>query len=483
MSKVINTEKLAVKEATYLKNPAKYNAKSKNRPVVIRRDDGSTIDLKEYRLRPIYVKERYYLANPAKYDAIFGVKVYIVCKGGIQYLLDDYKTLQIANKENLVLPDSGFAHSIVNNKKIKEHKVTYEDECNCNHCNTLHLFVWWDQSLLEKQGNYVVLKSHPNCYVTNEGIFNIDTCLLTPSYIALIKYASLNKLEAYFVATTFLQQANKDNIKSIIRYTAKHFGFGYMPSVPQDALNYILEDNILGVQKGGYTTLFGILKSKFHISNEVIWEMIKRNLIMVDSKYNIAFLTWDENGNVISIYKMSIYNHKEWCFNHYATKSNVNFIYCSEEADRYNTFNAITVFDHPLELLSYLTLEIRTDPLVTSLMDGCCYMAMFNSNTVSVKEWLNKHDEVNTLNIATRFIPVNKYINEHLHKIASDLKVPKTQELNQLIVAYSNRAELKPYCDSFRLDGWNTLIKFNLNMLTAYFNPITEYEIKHYETK
>jgi hypothetical protein len=124
MSKVINTEKLAVKEATYLKNPAKYNEKSQKRPVVIRRDDGSTIDLKEYRLRPIYVKERYYLANPAKYDAIFGVKVYIVCKGGIQYLLDDYKTLQIANKENLVLPDSGFEHSIVNNKKSKE-QFTY----------------------------------------------------------------------------------------------------------------------------------------------------------------------------------------------------------------------------------------------------------------------------------------------------------------------------------------------------------------------
>ena len=75
MSKVINTEKLAVKESTYLKNPAKYNAKSKNRPVVIRRDDGSTIELKDYRLRPIYVKERYYLFQHIQCVLFYCIKI------------------------------------------------------------------------------------------------------------------------------------------------------------------------------------------------------------------------------------------------------------------------------------------------------------------------------------------------------------------------------------------------------------------------
>jgi len=300
-----------------------------------------------------------------------------------------------------------------------------------------------------------------------------------------MKYASLNKLEAYYVATTFLQQANKDNIKAIIRYTAKHFGFGYMPQVASDALNYIVDDNILGVEAGGYTTLFSILKESFYISKEVIWEMVNRKFVIVDSKYNICFLSYDEEGNVTSVYKMCRYNHGEtnFCFNHYVTQQDVSFIYCSEEAQQYNSFNSVTVFDHPIELLSYLTLEIRCNPLVTSLFDGGCYMAMFNSNTVSVKEWLNKHDEVNTLNIATRFIPVNSYINKHLYQIADDMNVPKTQELNQLIEAYSNCAVLKSYCNSFRVEGWNILIKLYLDMLTATFKSIMEYEIKRYETK
>lgn len=478
-------ETITIKEATYLKKPDRYISKAKTQPIRIRKDDGTIVPLEVYRLLPIYVKERYYVANPAKYDAIFRTKVYIVCKNGIKYLLDDYKTLQTALKENPVLPDSGFAHYMVDSKRIKFHTVTYEDECNCNHANTLHLFAWWNKLLLVKQGDYVVLKSHTNCYVTNEGVFDMDTCQLIPSYIALIKYASLNKLEAYYVCTTFLEQATPDNIKAIIRYTAKHFGFGYMPAVPQDALNYIMEDNILGIKKGGYTTLFSILKSKFHIANEVIWEMINRNLVIVDSKYNIGWVSYDIDGNVTSVYKMSRYGHSDtrFCFNHYVTKPNVSFTYCSEEAQRNNTFNSITVFDSPIELMSYLTLEFRSNPRVTSLIDGGCYMAMFNSNTVAVKEWLNRHDEVNTLNIATRFMPVNRYIKGHLYKIADDMNVPKTQELNQLITAYANSAIMKEYCDSFRLDGWNTLIELHMDMLTARFVPILPSIIKSYQTR
>ena len=49
----------------------------------------------------------------------------------------------------------------------------------------------------------------------------------------------------------------------------------------------------------------------------------------------------------------------------------------------------VTVFDHPLELLSYLTLERKSTYLVPSFHDqGGYYMAMYYSNTFAVKEWL-----------------------------------------------------------------------------------------------
>ena len=132
--------------------------------------------------------------------------------------------------------------------------------------------------------------------------------------------------------------------------------------------------------------------------------MIERKYIIVDSHYNICFLSYDEDGNIASVYKMSRYKHSEdrFSFNHYITKSSISFMYCSEDAKQNNFFRSVVVFDSPLELLSYLTLEESKHQLVPSMDEGCCYIAMFNSNILSINNWLNKHDEIETLYIATR---------------------------------------------------------------------------------
>ena len=119
-----------------------------------------------------------------------------------------------------------------------------------------------------------------------------------------------------------------------------------MPQVAPDALNYILSENILGVVPVGYATLFGILTDNFHISKEVIYEMMDRNLIIVDSHFNICFLSYDLSGNVASVYKMSRYNHSDikYSFNNYVTQADVGFGYCSSEAERHNFFENVVVF-------------------------------------------------------------------------------------------------------------------------------------------
>lgn len=474
---------LNIKESTYLKDPAKYDAKAKDQPVVIHRADGSSMLWNEYRLLPLCVKERYYINDPQKYDDITQRKVIIVCKGGLQYELSQYKVYKQAFNEYIVLPDSGFAHAQVDNKKLQEYTVTDEDQCNCNHANALHLLVWWNHSLLERQGNYVVLKSHPQCYVTPFGIWDSQTLLLSPIYIALQKYLHFTMLEAYYICTTFLQQANKKNLRAIIHYTAINYGFGELPTVEATALNYILEEDILGVDPAGYATLFGLLKDRFYISKEVIWEMINRKLIIVDSNYNICFLSYDRDGNITSIYKMSRYYHNDekLCYNHYVTKLDVAFGYCSEEAERNDLFDFVTVFDHPLELLSYLTLERKSTHLVPSFHDqGGYYMAMYYSNTFAVKEWLRKHDEVAVMSVATCFMKVNSYVNKLLIDIGTKAKVCRTQELNQLIVAYREKTMEAVCGGSFRLAGWNSLLKLYLNKKGLKFKPIMEYVINAY---
>ena len=298
-------------------------------------------------------------------------------------------------KKNVQLPDMSFAKSRLAQNKIKRHFITEDDKCNCNRVDMLHLLVSWDQSLLEKKDGLVVLKSNPSCYVVKEGIFNIETCELAPPFIALQKYLGFNMLQAYYICDTFLKHADKDMVRD---YATLHYGFGNMPNVAPDALNYILDDNILYVEDVALATLYGVLKDVFHISKSVIYEMVERKYIVVDSHYNICFLSYDEDGNVASVYKMSRYKHSDntYSFNHYVTKSNVSFMYCSEEAKQNNSFGSVVVFDSPIELMSYLTLEESNHNIVPLMDESCCYIAMFNSNILSIKECLKKHNDVKT---------------------------------------------------------------------------------------
>ena len=454
-------------------------------PVVIRCKDGASIELstnKRFKIvskgRSLHINEEEYLYNTSKYDDVVISKVIITCNDGTHIERDNYKK----KHQGIMLPDSSFARARVKNKKLHKHYVTDDEEHNCNKANMLHLLVWWMQSLIVKMGDYVVVRSNPSCYVCREGIYNIDTCELMPPMIALQKVFGYTKLEAYYICTTFYQQCYEENIKAIRGYVDLHYGKVEMPQVAPDALNYILGENILGVVPVGYGTLFGILTDNFHISKEVIYEMMDRNLIIVDSHFNICFLSYDLNGNVASIYKMSRYNHSDikYSFNHYVTQADVGFGYCSSEAERHNFFENVVVFDTPIEMLSYLTLERKSNSIVPSFDESTYYMSMYYGNVFAVRELLNKHDEVNTFHIATRFVLGNNYVKDDLLEIASTMKVPHIQELNELVAEYANKATSRYSYSSFRVEGWNALIRLHLNLMPVRFNALSERELLNY---
>ena len=156
----------------------------------------------------------------------------------------------------------------------------------------------------------------------------------------------MNILQAYYVCDAFLKHADKGDVRD---YTFLHFGVGEMPQVAPDSLNYVRENNILGVDPKGLATLFSILYDSCHISKDVILEMASRELVVVDSLYNVAFLSYDAEGNVASVFKMSRYKHSEdkFSFNHYVTQRGIGFVYCCGEAEQYDTFESLAVFTQP----------------------------------------------------------------------------------------------------------------------------------------
>lgn len=446
----------------------KHNADG-TKKLTVKRSQGS----KKYRISSISISEATYKAEGTKYDKFPSDKVFITCNG-VKVERSKYNKLL-----KVELPSSAFAKMIVENHKIPERTITDDDIANANHCDMLQFLVWWDESLLTKDGLLIKLKNYPHCYVIREGVFNIDTCELAPPFIAVQKFLGLNILQAYYVCDAFLKHADKGAVRD---YTFLRYGVGEMPQVALDSLNYVRENNILGIDPKGLATLFSILYDSCHISKDVILEMATRELVVVDSLYNIAFLSYDAEGNVASVFKMSRYKHSEdkFSFNHYVTQRGIGFVYCWGEAEQYDTFESLAVFDNPIELMSYLTLEREAHPLVPSISNAGCYMAMLNGNTFAISEWLTKHSEVGTLYVALSFNRVNQYIKKALTRLALELKLPHIKEVRELLTEYAHKAVIKNTYHSLRVGGWNDLINLYLDELNGFFVPLSRYEIKRY---
>ena len=429
---------------------------------------------KRYRISSIQVTEEAYKKDSSKYGKF--PKVLIARQNGVVFDLQDYKKLQ-----TIQLPCSNFAKTIVQENKIPQREITEGDITNSNRVDMVQWSTWWDEAKLVKNGSFITLKDHPNCYVVSEGIFNIDTLELAVPFIALQKSYGFNILQTYYVLDAFLKHADLEAVRD---YTFLSYGVGEMPSVAPDSLNYIKDDNILGVKNIGYATLYSILSDHFHISKDIIYEWVQKELIVVDSKYNIVFLSY-EDGNVVSAYKVSRYKHQEdkFSYNLYVTKPNVSFTYCSDEAKQQDTFTSLTVFGNPIEMLCYFTLASSSYGLVPPLDDSGCYMAMVSGKVGFVKEWLTKHAEVGNLNIALHFNRGHQYNTRAIIRDALELKIPRVNELRNLISNYAMKAVMKPHHKKYQLSGWSDLINLRLDKLNASFVPLSKFEINRYKLK
>ena len=95
---------------------------------------------------------------------------------------------------------------------------------------------------------------------------------------------------------------------------------------------------------------------------------------------------------------------------------------------------------------------------------------MFNSNILSIKECLKKHNDVKMLYIAIRLTALNgNYIKKHLSDYAKKLRVQETEELNDIIFKHTQRMPTQYINNSFRLDGWNALLCLYSNLFSIMF--------------
>ena len=355
-------------------------------------------------------------------------------------------------------------------KHITPFEITEQHICECNHCDLLHIITWLDESIIMQRGNYVFLKNDPDCYILREGLYNIKTGLLQPTYVALQQLFGFNLLQTCLACQKFTRSGN---IEKIRHYCLDMYGSVAMPAPRADLLNYVVEDNIIGKDDIALKTVFGILADQFGIDRTIIKKCIESNLITVDPKFNVCFNTFDEDGNVISTFKLSRYKHSNthFSFNHYVTKRNVGFVYSSENAD-WAPLTSVAIFDSPIELLSYLSLEKKPNTLaqgvleettstVPTLSRGSYMFSMYNGNTYAVREWLRSHENIDTINIAIKLNRLNeKRIRTRFYYDAKVFEIPNVVDLREILKKYLEVFIKKFNKASFKIDGWNALLKF-----------------------
>ena len=377
-------------------------------------------------------------------------------------------------------------------KHITPFEITEQHICECNHVDLLHIITWLDDSLIEQQDNYVVLKSNRDCYICREGVYNIQTGLLTPTWIALQQIFKFNLLQTCVAYQKFTRSGIIEQVRN---HCLNTYGSVAMPSPRPDLLNYVVEDNIIGKEDVALKTVYGILADQFCIDRKIIEKFINENLITMDPNYNICFNSFDENGNVISTFKMSRYKHSNthYSFNHYVTKRNVGFVY-SPENEEWAPSTAVTIFDSPLELLSYLTLEKTTNSIVPGVLGdmpsavrrlstSSHMFSMYNGNTYSVREWLRSHENIDTINIAIKLNRLNeKRIRTRFYYDAKVFGIPNVVDLREILKKYLEVFIKKFNKASFKIDGWNALLKFikrppvvRENKETKESSPTTSY--------
>ena len=355
-------------------------------------------------------------------------------------------------------------------KHITPFEITEQHICECNHCDFLHIITWLDESIIKQRGNYVFLKNDPDCYIIREGLYNIKTGLLQPTYVALQRLFGFNLLQTCLAYQKFTRSGN---IEKIRLYCLGKYGSVDMPTPRADLLNYVVEDNIIGKDDIALKTVYGILADQFGINRTIIKKCIESNLITVDPKFNVCFNTFDEDGNVISTLKLSRYKHSNthFSFNHYVTQRNVGFVYSPKNVD-WAPMTSVAIFDSPIELLSYLSLEKKPNTLAPGILEETTltvptlsrssYMfSMYNGNTYSVREWLRSHENIDTINIAIKRNRLNeKRIRTRFYYDAKVFGIPNVIDLREILTKYLEVFIKKFNKANFKIDGWNALLKF-----------------------
>ena len=260
-----------------------------------------------------------------------------------------------------------------------------------NRSNLIHLLTWWDESKLIVNNHTLCLKDYPHVQVFQEASYNTKTHQVLNATETLKAYFNLNFPQAYYVAQYFYKKVFKIQISNYCK--EKYTLADELSTTANENLNSILDDNLL-FQNDHITAMsrcYAFLCKSKHIDRSVLLDMVNRQVLIMDSDMMLNFLTYDQDGNVISNIKMSTLTKKP-IKEKFSIERNTGFLYTSKYQFEKQNYKTVFVFETIIELLSFITLQKQFD--FASADKGRVYLSLEGLRFDTLNALLEKYQSV-----------------------------------------------------------------------------------------
>ena len=299
------------------------------------------------------------------------------------------------------------------------HRYTQEEINAYNLVNIAGLCIFISEKSVLYKADRLVLAKFPHVIVYPEGFYDTKTCKYYNAINGLKAFYGFGFLQACYIIKRYYES---DTILHMDDYIKANYPLAYDTCLAFDFnLNYLLKQNLL-VRSGNnaLAMVFSVLHNRMGIDREVIQKFLHSKKLIVNERFDLCYLEY-ENGNVItSIKKLQSQNHM--AIEVSTVKRNTTFTWAEEE--RCNYYN-VYIFEDVYQIMSYLTLINKG--LIPELEASSIMLSLNGMSFDALKSYLNAHKEVkavyaclsNTkLSIETlKDIPfdVNKVINMQKH--------------------------------------------------------------------
>ena len=291
-------------------------------------------------------------------------------------------------------------------KKYKHYsKQTINTICNSD---LQQLLYWYDISILDYRNNLFYLSSDDKIVIyPNMGYDHYSGKTYTPLQL-LTDVLQLSYPDALFLLNYFYYKIPKQPIKTELdNWSCLSFSgrcaTGRNPSLN---LESIITENLFTASDESrkaysYRRMIAYLHDTRHIDKDIMLNFIKQSFLMMDKNYNLCFVAYADpfhKKDVIAISKKGT-TEKRFCPN-YVKEHGEGFFYAQKEFLETQNYRELYIFESPIDLMSFLSLEKKGQIYIPEHDRNACYISLNGaSNHSFIGNVLERYPSIKEINL------------------------------------------------------------------------------------